>query len=91
MERVGVELHGRRGRQHERAGRRVERVVADAEVVAGVDLAVVEVDRAVVVPGVSRCVDELEGPAAEPEARAVLGDDDALGRYRHQFAVELPE
>ena len=62
---VGLELHRRRRRQHERPGGRVEFAVADAEVVAGIDVAVIEVDRAVVVPGVARRVDELERAGAE--------------------------
>ena len=65
VQRVGVELHRRRRRQHERSGGGVELAVADAEIVAGVDVAVVEVDRAVVMPRVARRIDELERASAE--------------------------
>jgi hypothetical protein len=49
----------------------------------------VQVDRAVMVPGVPRRVDELERAATERETFAVLDDQHPLRRDRQQLAVEL--
>jgi len=89
VQRVGIELHRRRGRQHERAALRVQRAVTDAEVVAAVDVTVVEVDRAVMVPCVTGGVDELEGAAPEREPLPILDHQHAFGGDRDQFSVQL--
>ena len=88
VQRIGLELHWRRGRQHERSAVRIELAVADAEIVAAVDFPVIEVDWAVVVPGVAGRIDELERAASELKALAVLGHDHALRRDRDQLAVQ---
>ncbi len=88
-EHVGLEMHRCRRRQHERAGGRVELAVADAEVVAGIDVAMVEVDRAVMMPGVARRIDEFKRACAKLQAHAVSHQQHAVGRDRQQLAIQL--
>ena len=57
-----------------------------------VDLAMVEVDRAVVMPRMAGRIDELERASPEPEPHAVVGDrHDTVGGNRQQLAVELAD
>ena len=72
VQRLRVELHGRRRREHEGPRRGVELAIRDAEGVAAENDAVVEIDRAIVMPRMTRRIEELERASAEPDPFLVL-------------------